>query len=304
MKVRKINKFNTELPKKSAFSIETEPDFIKLHSLCIASGKRGGGKSVAIANLVKKAKDKGYFDKVYLITPTYNSNKEIWAIADIQEEDVYEPTMTVLKTIIKNVEAEKAEWDQFLARKKLYSKFKQDMKDKPFDKIGSINMVDYLDHGFFEPTTAQQKWKYRTEQPPRLAVIIDDSLGTDLMARRNAGLTNLAIRHRHIADGLGISIFMLVQSYCSLGGVARAIRENCTHLLLFRINDEKQIAKVREESDLPCSEEEWVSMCKYAHDIPYNFLLLDFVPKTECRRYRSGFDNYIITDSNPCKCKK
>ena len=303
MKVRKINKFNTELPKKSAFSIETEPDFIKLHSLCIASGKRGGGKSVAIANLVKKAKDKGYFDKVYLITPTYNSNKEIWAIADIQEEDVYEPTMTVLKTIIKNVEGEKTEWDQFLARKKLYSKFKQDMKDKPFDKIGSINMVDYLDHGFFEPTTAQ-KWKYRTEQPPRLAVIIDDSLGTDLMARRNAGLTNLAIRHRHIADGLGISIFMLVQSYCSLGGVARAIRENCTHLLLFRINDEKQIAKVREESDLPCSEEEWVSMCKYAHDIPYNFLLLDFVPKTECRRYRSGFDNYIITDSNPCKCKK
>jgi len=307
MKVRKINKFNTELPKKSAFSIETEPDFIKLHSLCIASGKRGGGKSVAIANLVKKAKDKGYFDKVYLITPTYNSNKEIWAIADIQEEDVYEPTMTVLKTIIKNVEAEKAEWDQFLARKKLHTKFKQDMRDKPFDKIGSINMVDYLDHGFFEPTfndPAKQKWKYRTEQPPRLAVIIDDSLGTDLMARRNAGLTNLCIRHRHIADGLGISIFMLVQSYCSLGGVARAIRENNTHLLLFRINDEKQIAKVREESDLPCSEEEWTSMCKYAHDIPYNFLLLDFVPKTECRRYRSGFDNYIITDSNPCKCKK
>ena len=31
--------------------------------------------------------------------------------------------------------------------------------------------------------------------------------------------------------------------------------------------------------------------------------MLDFVPKTECRRYRSGFDNYNITDTNPCKCK-
>ena len=31
--------------------------------------------------------------------------------------------------------------------------------------------------------------------------------------------------------------------------------------------------------------------------------MLDFVPKTECRRYRSGYDNYIITDSNACKCK-
>ena len=301
MRVKKINKFSTELPKKSAFTIETDLDFPKLHTLCIASGRRGGGKSVAIANLVKKAKDKGYYDKVYLITPTYNSNKEIWAIADIQEEDVYEPDMNVLKTIISNVEAEKAEWEQFLSRKKLLKQFNKDIKTTPFDRIGSHNMIDYLENGFFDETKVE--WKYKVEQPPRLAVIIDDSLGTYLMARRTAGLTNLSIRHRHIADGLGISIFMLVQSYCAQGGVARAIRENCTHLLLFRINDEKQIAKVREESDLPCSEEDWIAMCKYAHDIPFNFLMLDFVPKTECRRYRSGFDNYIITDSNACKCK-
>jgi hypothetical protein len=303
MKVKKINKFATELPKKSAFMIDTEPDFIKLHTLCIASGKRGGGKSVAIANLVKKAKDAGYFDKVYLITPTYNSNKQIWAIADIQEEDVYEPDMNVLKTIIANVEAEKAEWDAFLSRKKLLKQFKKDMKTTPYDKIGSNSMLDYLENGFFDVGGINEEWKYKNEVPPRLAVIVDDSLGTDLMARRNAGLTNLCIRHRHIADGLGISIFMLVQSYCAQGGVARAIRENCTHLLLFRINDENQIKKVKEESDLPITDEEWIAMCKYAHDIPYNFLMLDFVPKTECRRYRSGFDNYIITDSNACKCK-
>ena len=57
MKFKKINKFSTELPKNSAFSIETDDDFPKLHTLCIASGKRGGGKSVAIANLVRKAKE-------------------------------------------------------------------------------------------------------------------------------------------------------------------------------------------------------------------------------------------------------
>ena len=302
MKLKAINKFSTELPKKSAFTIETELDFPKLHTLCIASGKRGGGKSVAIANLIKKAKDKNYYDKVYLITPTYNSNKQIWDIAGIEEADVYEPDMGVLKTIIKNVEAEKADWEAFLSRKKLMSKFKKDMKETPYDKIGSRTLIEYLDSGFFEPKI-EDEWKYKVEQPPRLAVIIDDSLGTDLMARRTAGLTNLCIRHRHIADGLGLSIFMLVQSYCALGGVARAIRENCTHLLLFRINDENQIKKVKEECDLPCSDEEWLSMCKYAHDIPFNFLMLDFVPKTECRRYRCGFDNYIITDSNPCKCK-
>ena len=43
MRIKKINKFNTQLPKKTAFSIDTDDDFPKLHTLTIASGKRGGG---------------------------------------------------------------------------------------------------------------------------------------------------------------------------------------------------------------------------------------------------------------------
>ena len=53
MKEFKLNKFKTEIPKKSAFEIPTDESFPKLHTLCIASGKRGGGKSVAIANFIK-----------------------------------------------------------------------------------------------------------------------------------------------------------------------------------------------------------------------------------------------------------
>ena len=303
MKVKKLNKYKTELPAKGAFTIETEPDFLKLHTLCLASGRKGGGKSVAIANLVKKAKDKGYYDKIYLITPTYYSNKMIWDIADIQEEDVYEPTFDVLKTIVKNVEAEKQEWDDYLYKKELFKKYKKDIANKPVYQIRGDDLVEYLEHGFLD--TQKIEWKYKNEVPPRLAVIIDDCMGTDLMARRTAGLTNLCIKHRHVGKGLGISIFMLVQSYCANGGVARPIRENTTHLLLFKINDIKQIAKVKEESDLPITDEEWETMTKYAHSIPYNFLLLDFSPKCETKRFRSGFDEYIIPDSlkDKCTCK-
>eukprot|EP00965_Chrysotila_dentata_P000834 26458-Pleurochrysis_carterae.AAC.1 len=64
-------------------------------------------------------------------------------------------------------------------------------------------------------------WKYAQERPPRLGVILDDVLGLPVMANRTEGLTNLCVRHRHIAKGLGISVFMLVQSYCAHGGVAR-----------------------------------------------------------------------------------
>ena len=66
MKIKKIKGFETELPKKGAFTIETEDDYPKLHTLCVASGKRGGGKSVAIANFIKKCKDKGYYDRELL----------------------------------------------------------------------------------------------------------------------------------------------------------------------------------------------------------------------------------------------
>ena len=292
MKLKKIKGFDTELPKKGAFTIETDEDFPQLHTLCVASGKRGGGKSVAIANLVRKCKEMGYYDRCYLITPTYASNKSIWEIAGIEEQDVYEPEMDTIEKIKANVEQEKAEWDDYLERKKLLAKYQKDIDTKPLHQMGGNDLLHYLEAGFFD--NLNMEWKYKKEQPPRLACIIDDCLGTDLMARRTAGLTNLCIRHRHIGDGLGISLFMLVQSYCALGGVPRAVRENTTHLLLFKISDEKQIAKVKEESDLPITDEEWETMCEYAHSKPYNFLFIDFCPKQPHQRFRSGFGEYII----------
>ena len=40
-------------PKKKAFQIDTAPDFFQLHTLCIASGTRGQGKTTAVINLVR-----------------------------------------------------------------------------------------------------------------------------------------------------------------------------------------------------------------------------------------------------------
>ena len=55
---KSIKTFDMKLPSKGAFTIETEDDFPKLHTLSILSGKRGSGKSVALANFLKKCKDK------------------------------------------------------------------------------------------------------------------------------------------------------------------------------------------------------------------------------------------------------
>jgi hypothetical protein len=289
----KISKMDIKPPKKKAFTIETDPDFIKLHTLCLASGKRGGGKSVAIANLVKKAKDNNYYDRVYLITPTYHSNKEIWDIADIDEEDVYEPTIDVLQKIIKLVEAEREEWENFLFEKEMYKKFKNDI-NKKLEHIDENDMMYYYENGLLERGSeiGTPKWKYKKEEPPKLAVILDDTMGTDLMKPRG-GLTNFCIKHRHIGKGLGISVFMLVQSYCSREGVARPIRENTTHLLLFKCKDENQIKKIHTEIGSDVNIEKFDSMFKYATQDPFCFLFIDFSPKDPSKTFRKCFNEYL-----------
>ena len=291
---KNIKNFDITPPKKGAFTIDTDDDFPKMHTLTIASGKRGGGKSVAIANLLKKAKDKGYLQKVWLITPTYNSNKQIWNIANILEEDVHEPTVNVLKDICKKIEAEKQEWDEFLEKKKKYKEFLKD-NDKSVMQINPYKLMDYYDLGFLDKGEPP-KWKYDQEVPPRLGVCLDDVLGTDLLAKRSAGLLNFCIKHRHHSC-IGISVYILTQSYCSQGGINRAIRENNTALMLFKLNDDNQRKKIKEEADLECTNEEFEKMCEYAHSKPYNFLFMDFAPKDDKKRFRSGFDEYLIPDT-------
>jgi hypothetical protein len=100
--------------------------------------------------------------------------------------------------------------------------------------------------GWFDDAAPKRPvWKYREERPPRLAVVVDDCMGTDLLLP-SAGLTNFCIKHRHLGRGLGCSVFMLVQSYCAQGGIARPIREKCMLLALFKMRDMNQRAKLLE----------------------------------------------------------
>ena len=304
MKKIKADILKTELPKKSAFVIETEAPFPKLHALSVFVGKRGGGKTVALVNYLKVLKEKQYIQKVFVITPTYASNKQIWDIACITQEDCVDPTRNAIKQIIDKGQAEVAEWELFLHTKKLYDKFKNEKRE--FHQISDREMMDYYENGILQ-MNERPKWKYKKECPPRIAFVLDDCLNSDAMRLPSAGLVNLCIRHRHIYDGLGISVFMLVQSYCCMGGVPRPIRENTTNLILFKINDEKQLKKIHEECDLPISYEDFVKVCMECWKIPYGFLFIDFSTDCQAKRlFRSGFNEFIELDSmkHLCKCAK
>ena len=292
MGIRKnrIKSFNIVPPSKSAFTIDTPPDIPKLHTLMLVSGKRGGGKSVATVNFVKKLQDLELLDRVLLITPTYHSNKQIWDLAEIADEDILEPELHVLKTIIGIIEAERAEWDLYLQQKELYLQFKKDVRKKRVTQIDEESLLLYQDYGFFE---GPPQWKYKQEVPPRLFLIIDDCLGCK-MFNPSGGLTSFIIKHRHLGKGLGISVAMLVQSYSCQGGIARPIRENCTALLLFKCKDEQQRKKIWSEVGTDVELEHFDEMYNYATSEPYNFLFVDFSPKTPEQQFRRNFEEYLV----------
>ena len=290
IKKTKISNFSIKPPMKSAFSIDTPNDIPKLHTLMIFSGKRGGGKSVAVTNYLRKLLDLKLMDRIVLLTPTWHSNKEVYAPLELDEDlDVIEPTKNSLKDIIKLVEGEKEGWDTYLKQKNLYAKFNKDMKsNKPIAEIDPEQLLMYHDNNFFH---RKPEWKYEKEVPPRIFVIIDDMLGTDLMLP-SAGLTNLCIKHRHIAEGTGLSIAMLVQSYCCQGGLNRAIRENCCQLALFKNTDDNQIKKITQEMG-DVDEDKFLKMFEYATEEPFGFLFIDFNAKSDEQQFRKNFDEYL-----------
>jgi len=284
-------------PKKKAFQIETAPDFFRLHTLAIASGTRGQGKTTSIVNLVREAYNRGYYDRVIVITPTYHSNKELWNIlpeGSLSDDDIFEPDVLCLKYTKDIINAEREEWELFLKQKELYEKFHNDMKHKQIKNIRSEQLMAYYEMGLLDdPSMERPTWKYRTEQAPRIAVIIDDSVGTDLMNKRTAGLTKFIIAHRHWGKGLGCSVFMLVQSYCCHEGVSRAIRENTCLLLLWKVKDKNQRAKIIEEAGLDVSEEQFLGMLDHCISEPYGFLTVDFQPKAPEQQFRKCFKTFL-----------
>ena len=298
MKTTGIRGYDIKPPKKSAFSIDTPVDMIRLHTLLLAVGKRGGGKSVAVSNLVENMVAQGVMDRVLLISPTYYSNKEICAPLNIKEDDIFEdPNKAAIQHVLDIVDAEREEYDTYVEDLKLYNAYTRDISStKPVSQMSASMLINALERGWLENTTVPEKpeKKYpKSKGPPKLALIVDDAMATKLF-QPSSGFVNLCIKHRHVGKGLGISIFILAQSYAAVGGVPRPIRGNATHLMLLKNKDTNQIAKICSEigTDIDCGE--FLKMFKYATAEPFGFLMIDFSPKSKQQTFRKNFNEYIV----------
>ena len=73
-------------------------ELFPLHTLCAFIGMRGSGKTHAMVNLAKRYLDEGSFNRVFIISPTYESNP-IFHVLHIDPQDVYSNLHTSIQDI-------------------------------------------------------------------------------------------------------------------------------------------------------------------------------------------------------------
>lgn len=280
-----------KVPDGTAFGYETPEMLPKAHMITMAVAPRGGGKSVAISNLMKNIK----FDRVFVISPTFHSNSSLMSMLPIDHDDVYENTddPSIVDKIVKKVEAERDDLYKYQQDMKDYNKFMKNLHSG--SHLEEESLFRFYKNGYFPKP--EHKWGGRR---PFMAVLCDDVQGSKLMSSRK--IDNLVIKHRHIGSfpddqpSLGVSIFFLIQNYSSkAGGISRAIRNNATNMLIFKCKDEKQLDQMASEMSGEVDKETFLKVYERATDEPHSFLFVDLFPKqTHPSQFRKRFDQFLI----------
>jgi len=320
-KIKKIREFKKTPDTSITNEYATTKNSIKAPHLMLVVGTRNTGKSFTTAKMMLQAVDDKLYDRFFMISPTYTSNKKYWAFMDIDDDDVLYPTRDSIDKIIEKVEGERDEWDNYMMQKNLYKEFLKKTKNRP--SIQSMNIRElnmFIDAGFlneegemvdFEPP----RWKREIERPCQSCLICDDVLGTP--ALNNApGLTTLAIRNRHIApmnepfkqrSALGISCVFLSQTYIGgggggTGGLPRGLRENSTHLIFFKNKSEHVMKKIMDELAGAVEPAELEEAFQIAIQEKHDNLMIDLFPKCPTKQYRRNLTDFIVFPQAESEC--
>lgn len=290
-----------ELPKGERYKYETAEMMPNLCTQLLCCGAKGSGKTISIVNLVKKLE----FDRIFLISPTAKSNHAILSMINIDEDDMYEDTedLTIIDNIISKVEEEGREYDEYHEKMKEYNEFIKNSNNNDYHLIDDDTIDKFMDdnNNFLKPE------HYLNGRRPKVALILDDILGSYLMSKGIRKVNNLAIKHRHISPvksegggAIGVSTFFLTQTFrCQTAGISKPIRSNCNSLIIFKTKNENEFNDLRDEVAGEIGKELFTKIYEIATDEPHSFLFIDFNPKkSHPSRYRKNLDTFLISESD------
>tara|TARA_Y100000004_G_scaffold48819_1_gene53760 strand:+ start:5334 stop:6293 length:960 start_codon:yes stop_codon:yes gene_type:complete len=307
---KKINLYGKDTDPKQGVSNEYPTSHFAIRQPCLmyVSAVRNSGKSFCVSKMINQAQKENTFDRIYMITPTFLSNKSYFGKFINEETDVFEPTKDSIQKVIECVEEERDEFQEFIRKKKEYDLFIKILKSKrdlTDDEIFRFEELGFLDEYLEEP-----KWKYKTIRPPQSCVILDDILSSPAILQ-SSGLTKIATLNRHIAplnqpygnrSACGLAVILISQTYCMPQGVSRTLRENLTHLLIFKNKQDKQMSKIKEELGSAVDEDKFTQAYNMATKEKYGNLLIDFNPKCPTMTFRKNLNELLIFPEHKAEC--
>jgi len=280
MKTTKLDKsFDIQVPDTKAFTIKTGDDFIQLHAVILAVAKRGTGKTLSLTNLLRMMKENNALDRLILVSPTYHNNKKMFHGLPLDEEnDVIEPTKETPQLIMDILEQEGKDYDEYHEAMKRWRKLmKLIPSNTPIEEIPEELLLEFGNYDFEKP---KHKWNGRK---PTIACFFDDNQGNPIF-RPSSQLSSLVIKHRHQGktnDGaIGVTLLFATQTYTSnAAGLLPAIRNNTTHLLVFRSKNLKELDLIAEEVAGEIPIETFHKLHEFAVQDRHDFLLIDLAKK-------------------------
>jgi hypothetical protein len=283
-------------PSGSAFGCETPPAMPKLHQACLVVGPRGSGKSTATVNLIERLP----FDRIFVISPSMKSNKELMDRLKIEPEDVFEDPddLTCLEAIKAAIEAERDDLERYREELKRYRKLMKTIhSESSLFRLSDDDLADFFQDGDFQPP--KHRWGGRKVC---MCLILDDVQGSMLYSKPRK-INQLTIYHRHLGQlkeggALGLSLFFLVQSYkAQAGGISRTIRGNVTSMILFANKNQKMLDEIAEELAGEVSPEVFHKVFKQAIQDKHDFLFVDLHRKpTHASAFRRNFQTFLIPE--------
>jgi len=310
---KKINLYGKDTEPTQGVSNEYKTSHYAIRQPCLmyVSAVRNSGKSFSVSKMVSQAQKEKTFDRIYMITPTFQSNKSYFGKM-IDEDDVFEPTKDSIQKVIEKVDEDRDEFEDYLRKEKLYKEFIQILKSKREFSDGEIIKIEEL--GFLDDEFDRPKWKYgdKNVRPPQSLLILDDVLSSPALLQ-SSGITRIGSLNRHISplqephserSACGLAVILISQTYTMPQGVSRTLRENITHLLIFKNKQEKQLGKIREELGSAVDEDKFMTAYNMATKEKYGNLLVDFNPRCPTMTFRKNLNELLIfeEDKEHCNC--
>lgn len=256
------------------------PELFKLHTLCAFIGHRGSGKTHAIVNLAERYLNEGSFTRVFVISPTYESNP-VFHVLHIDDKDVYtnpHNSIPAIEEILQKTKQDSDDFDDYEEYMKAYRKWKQGYKLTADEEVMLEN------NSFQKPPEIIPR--------PSPLIIIDDMSHSDIYSTsRQNPFINLCLRHRHINHGKGCSIFMAAQTFKS--GIPLALRQNIQQYFIWPTHDQGQLEGIYHEVANLVDEETFMKLYHEATKDPHSFLTID-TNNAPNKQFRKNFDISLI----------